>query len=95
MYRMTSQERDIQRGTLQLKGKVERSHRSDQEEPYQPLSYKDDVDLGAKLDEWEAFYNFNRPHGAFNEKNTLRGSQRKATIPKPKCLASSSNLHVR
>ncbi|MEQ1610363.1 MAG: integrase core domain-containing protein, partial [Hyphomonadaceae bacterium] len=33
---------------------------------YQLLSYKDDVDLEAKLDEWEHFYNFNRPHGAFN-----------------------------
>ena len=33
----------------QLNGKVERSHRSDQEEFYQLLSYKDDVDLEAKL----------------------------------------------
>ena len=56
----------IKRGTPQLSGKVERSHRSDQEEFYQLLSYKDDVDLEAKLDEWEHFYNFNRPHGAFN-----------------------------
>ena len=56
----------IKRGTPQLSGKVERSHRSDQEEFYQLLSYKGDVDLEAKLDEWEHFYNFNRPHGAFN-----------------------------
>jgi transposase InsO family protein len=27
-----------------------------------------DVDLEAKLSEWENFYNFNRPHGAFNGK---------------------------
>jgi len=52
----------------QLNGKVERSHRSDQEEFYQLLSYKDDVDLNKKLDAWEQFYNFNRPHGAFNGK---------------------------
>ena len=58
----------IKRGTPQLNGKVERSHRSDQEEFYQLLSYKDDVDLEARLDEWEQFYNFNRPHGAFNGK---------------------------
>jgi len=32
------------------------------------LSYNDDVDLEAKLDEWERFYNFARPHGAFNGK---------------------------
>src|ERR1700751_2362830 len=39
----------------QLNGKVERSHRSDQEEFYQLLTYKDDVDLEAKLAEWERF----------------------------------------
>ena len=58
----------IKRGTPQLNGKVERSHRSDQQEFYQLLSYKGDVDLEAKLAEWENFYNFNRPHGAFNGK---------------------------
>lgn len=54
----------IKRGSPQLNGKVERSHRSDQQEFYQLLSYKGDVDLEAKLDEWERFYNFARPHGA-------------------------------
>jgi transposase InsO family protein len=52
----------------QLNGKVERSHRSDQDEFYQLLSYKNDVDLNKKLEAWEQFYNFNRPHGAFNGK---------------------------
>ena len=56
----------IKCGTPQLNGTVERSHRSDQEEFHQLLSYKDNVDLEAKLDEWEHFYNLNRPHGAFN-----------------------------
>jgi transposase InsO family protein len=50
----------------QLNGKVERSHRSDQEEFYQLLTYTDDVDLNKKLAEWERFYNYDRPHGAFN-----------------------------
>jgi len=50
----------------QLNGKVERSHRSDQEEFYQLLTYTDDVDLDAKLATWEQFYNYDRPHGAFN-----------------------------
>lgn len=50
----------------QLNGKVERSHRSDQEEFYQLLNYVDDVDLNKKLEEWENFYNFSRPHGAFD-----------------------------
>jgi transposase InsO family protein len=48
----------------QLNGKVERSHRSDQEEFYQLLTYTDDVDLKGKLASWEQFYNLNRPHGA-------------------------------
>jgi transposase InsO family protein len=48
-----------------LNGKVERSHRTDQEEFYRLLTYTDDVDLNEKLEKWEQFYNFNRPHGAF------------------------------
>ncbi len=32
---------------------------------YQLLSYRGDVDLEKKLAEWERFYNFDRPHGAF------------------------------
>ena len=58
----------IKRGTPQLNGKVEQSHRSDQQEFNQLLSYKGDVDLEAKLSEWENFYNFNRLYGAFNGK---------------------------
>ena len=41
----------IKRGTPQLTGKVERSHRSDNQEFYQLLDYKNDVDLEANLDE--------------------------------------------
>ena len=51
-----------------MNGKVERSHRSDQEEFYQLLTYTDDVDLNKKLATWEEFYNFNRPHGAHKRK---------------------------
>ena len=58
----------VKRGTPQLNGKVERSHRSDGQEFYQFLSQKGDVDLEAKLDEWERFNNFHRPHGAHNGK---------------------------
>lgn len=52
--------------TPQLNGKVERSHRTDQEEFYQLLTYTDDVDLNKKLATWEEFYNLHRPHGAHN-----------------------------
>lgn len=54
--------------TPRLNGKVERSHGTDQQEFYQLLTYKDDVDLHAKLAEWEAFYNYARPHSAMNGK---------------------------
>jgi len=47
----------IKPSSPQLNGKVERSHRSDEQEFYQLLTYKGDVDLEAKLDEWERFYN--------------------------------------
>lgn len=62
----------IRRATPQLNGKVERSHRSDQQEFYQLLSYKGadvrHVDLEARLGEWERFYNCHRPHGAHKGK---------------------------
>ena len=49
----------------QLNGKIKRSHRTDRQEFYQILSDKSDVDLEQRLAEWERFYNFDRPHGAF------------------------------
>ena len=61
----------------QLNGKVERSHRSDQEEFYQLLDYTDDVDLKSKLAEWEKFYNFSRPHGAFKGKTPYEALREK------------------
>jgi transposase InsO family protein len=60
----------------QLNGKVERSHRSDQEEFYQLLTYTGDVDLNKKLAEWERFYNYDRPHGAFNGKTPYEALRR-------------------
>lgn len=52
----------------QLNGKVERSHRTDEDEFYQLLTYTGDLDLNKKLEEWENFYNFYRPHTAFDGK---------------------------
>ncbi len=54
--------------TPRLNGKVERSHLTDKEEFYQLLSYTDDVDLNKKLEEWESFYNYHRPHSAHSGK---------------------------
>ena len=48
--------------TPQLNGKVERSHKTDEAEFYQLLTYTDDIDLLSKLKAWEDFYNYDRPH---------------------------------
>jgi transposase InsO family protein len=60
-----------------LNGKVERSHRSDQEEFCQLLTYKDDVDLTQKLAEWEHLYNLSRPHGAIKGKTPYEALREK------------------
>ena len=54
--------------TPHLNGKVERSHRVDDQEFYQLLDkdgVTDDIHLfNEKLREWEDYYNYHRPHGA-------------------------------
>lgn len=50
----------------QLNGKIERSHHTDKDEFYQLLTCTNDGDLNKNLTEWEIFYNFYRPHGAFD-----------------------------
>jgi transposase InsO family protein len=57
----------IKPATPRLNGKVERSHRIDQEVFYRMLEgvVIDDTELfNDRLKEWETFYNFNRPHGS-------------------------------
>lgn len=51
-----------------LNGKVERSHRTDEKEFYQLLSYTGDIDLEEKLKQWENYYNYHRPHFALKGK---------------------------
>jgi transposase InsO family protein len=69
------EERDIRHvyirpRTPHLNGKVERSHRVDEQEFYQLLDHggiSDDIHLfNEKLREWEDYYNYHRPHGALN-----------------------------
>lgn len=56
--------------TPHLNGKVERSHRVDDQEFYQLLDKNgvtDDIHLfNEKLREWEDYYNYHRPHGALD-----------------------------
>ena len=63
--------------TPRLNGKVERSHRTDKQEFYQLLTYTGEVDLNAKLAEWERFYNYQRPHGAFRGKTPYEALREK------------------
>ena len=63
--------------TPQLNGKVERSHRTDQQEFYQLLTYKGDVDLEQRLAQWERFYNYDRPHSAFAGKTPYEALREK------------------
>jgi len=63
--------------TPQLNGKVERSHRTDQQEFYQLLTYKGDVDLEQRLAQWERFDNYDRPHSAFAGKTPYEALREK------------------
>jgi len=72
----------IKKGTPRLNGKVERSHRTDQEEFYQLLSYKDDVDLNKKLEAWENYYNFDRPHMSKNGATPYESLKEKMSLTK-------------
>jgi hypothetical protein len=67
--------------------------RSDSQEFCQLLSYKDDVDLEAKLDEWEHFYNVARSNGAFNGKRLTRRSTKSYNHP-ARCPVSNRWLHL-
>ena len=75
--------------TPRLNGKVERSHRVDDQEFYQLLDkggISDDIRLfNEKLREWEDYYNFHRPHGALSGQTPyerLLAKKRAAASPK-------------
>lgn len=70
----------IKPASPRLNGKVERSHLTDKQEFYQLLEYKDDVDLSAKLAEWEAFYNFHRPTFSSCWKNAIRNVKKQIRL---------------
>ena len=66
--------------TPRLNGKVERSHRTDKEEFHQLLTYTGDVDLNVKLEEWQNFYNYRRPHGALAGKTPYETLHEKLSL---------------
>ncbi len=74
----------IKPATPRLNGKVERSHRIDQEESYRMLEgvVIDDTGLfNDRLQEWETFYNFNRPHGGLGGQTPYERLREKTRAP--------------
>jgi transposase InsO family protein len=69
--------------TPRLNGKVERSHRIDEEEFYRMLSgvVIDDAKLfNKRLREWEDFYNYNRPHAALGGQTPYERFREKVSL---------------
>ena len=81
--------------TPRLNGKVERSHRVDEEEFYQLLDKNgiaEDIHLfNDKLREWEDYYNYHRPHGALDGQTLTSGFRPEE--PLPGCHRSPETLH--
>jgi transposase InsO family protein len=76
----------IRPATPRLNGKVERSHRIDEEEFYRMLDgiVIDDTKLfNDRLQEWEDFYNFNRPHGGLDGQTPYERLRQKTTQSPP------------
>jgi len=74
----------IKPATPRLNGKVERSHRIDAEEFYRMLEgvVIDDTGLfNERLQEWEDFYNFNRPHGGLGGQTPYERLRQKTAGP--------------
>jgi transposase InsO family protein len=74
----------IKPATPRLNGKVERSHRIDEEEFYRMLEgvVIDDTRLfNDRLQEWETFYNFNRPHGGLGGQTPYERLRQKTRGP--------------
>jgi transposase InsO family protein len=69
--------------TPRLNGKVERSHRIDEEEFYQLLEgvvIEDVSGFNHKVQEWENYYNYHRPHGALDGQSPYERLREKAGI---------------
>jgi transposase InsO family protein len=74
----------IRPATPRLNGKVERSHRIDADEFYKLLEgvVIDDTGLfNERLQEWENFYNFDRPHGGLGGQTPYERLRQKTASP--------------
>lgn len=69
--------------TPRLNGKVERSHRIDDEEFYRLVEgvvIHDVKSFNVKVQEWESYYNYHRPHGALGGQSPYERLREKAGI---------------
>jgi transposase InsO family protein len=76
----------IKPATPRLNGKVERSHRIDGEEFYRQLQgvVIDDTELfNDRLQEWQDFYNYHRPHGSLGGQTPYERLRQKTTAKTP------------
>ena len=62
--------RPIEPGTPHLNGKVERSQQTDLYEFYETADLSA-TDLEERLEEWQFYYNWHRPHGALHGKSPI------------------------
>jgi transposase InsO family protein len=88
----------IKPATPRLNGKVERSHRIDGEEFYRQLKgvLIDDTQLfNDKLQEWQDFYNYHRPHGALGGQTPTNACCRRPPQPRPLSKRSTSAAQAR
>ncbi|TWP43827.1 IS481 family transposase [Lentzea tibetensis] len=72
--------------TPRLNGKVERSHRIDAEEFYRLLDgvVIDDTNIfNAKLQEWQDYYNYHRPHGGLDGQTPYERLRQKTQAEAP------------
>lgn len=76
--------RRIKPRTPRLNGKVERSHRTDEEEFYSRQRFEDIQDLKVKLSEWEKHYNLERAHMGLNGQTPVERLQAKLSTDHPR-----------
>ena len=82
--------------TPRLNGKVERSHRIDAEEFYRLLDgvVIDDVNIfNAKLQEWQDYYNYHRPHGGLDGQTPYERLRQKTQAEAGPCANDQRRLH--
>jgi transposase InsO family protein len=68
-------------GQWELNGKVERSHRIDEEEFYRLKSYKSLKEIQITFKQWVFNYNHKRPHGGINKMTPMQKLKSKSNPP--------------